>query len=84
MSQTYKAFQSSMHVNDIQIDRQRFYIILQSFHHFFFHSSPPSIVNVMLQPLHSNLNVSKSFSKMHGARYFIMFKFEFIILIKFN
>lgn len=67
-----------MHVNNIQLDRQKNYIILQSFHHVFFHfppPPPPQIINVMLQPLHSNLNISKSFSKMYGARNFIMFKF---------
>ncbi len=33
---TYEAFQPSMHVNNIQVGRQSFLVILQSFHHVFY------------------------------------------------
>jgi hypothetical protein len=42
------------------------------------------VVNVVLQSLNHNLNISKSFSKMCAMRNSFMSKFEFFILHKFR
>jgi hypothetical protein len=47
-SQTCETSQPLMHVNGIQINKQGFLVILQSFHHALYFFS----INVMLQPLH--------------------------------
>jgi hypothetical protein len=83
--QTYEAFQPSMHVNNIQVGRQRFLVILQSFHHvFYLLSFFFQLIIAMLQPLQYNLIISKLFYNMHKVRSSILFKFEIMDLTRFQ
>jgi hypothetical protein len=75
--QTYEVFQPSMHVNNIQVGRQRFLVILQSFHHvFYLLSFFFQVITAVLQPLQYNFIISKLLYKMHKAKSSILFKFE--------